>query len=127
MCLCFPLAVPPGNLLAFCTPSKEKTPAQGGPCPQHWLSPGGELTCNFGWLYWVLLPSAGELVEQVPEPGVPAGARSTLLPSFSIGDLGKAFLGFILDPGQSWGAQPASPSATSSGQLLVSNAVLALG
>lgn len=38
------------------------------------------------------------------------GAHSTLLPFFSVGDLEKAFFGFILDPGQSCGVQPASPS-----------------
>lgn len=41
----------------------------------------------------------------MPEPGVSMGAHSTLLPSFSIGDLGKAFSEFIFDPGQSWRVQ----------------------
>lgn len=40
------------------------------------------------------------------------GVRSTLLLSFSIRDLGKTSFGIILDPRQSWEAQPASLSPT---------------
>lgn len=87
--------------------------------PPHYPSPAPVVPrWRINLEFWVALlggftASAGEIVTPAWSCcwswGVPMGAHSTLLPSFSIGDQGKAFLGFILDPR---GAQPASPSAT---------------